>query len=105
MARAEVRELLAFMTSVCFATFCLRYIDADVTDMEGELGTASALERLATVAVGSVEGWRLLARIVRHTLVVLEETDDARTLIVRALYDDIMAHADRTAALTRQIGE
>ena len=41
--------------------------------MEAELGTASALERLATVEAASPEGWRLLARLTRHVIGCFEE--------------------------------
>jgi hypothetical protein len=60
-------------------------------------GHGEACEALATAPVARDEGWRWLARIVRHLAVVAEEQDDPRLVIIQALRAEVQARADQAA--------
>ncbi len=99
----ELWEGLAYLQAVATAMYFLRQVGADIQEAE-VLGVPEACERLAEAEPASCEGWRLLGRVPRHVLATMEESGDARSLLVHELHATVMAHADR-AALVRQNGE
>jgi hypothetical protein len=92
----------------------LRYLEATVLALTlvGRLDAAevetrdleATLDALATAAPASLAAWRLVARVVRHTVAVFEEDNDPHVLVALGLLDEAMGFVDGLAAAERQKG-
>jgi hypothetical protein len=101
MGRA-VREALAYLQAVAVTCYFVPVVE-DAEDAIG-LGVVSTLERLIAVEPLSVESWRLLCRVLRHVVNVMEIRCDPRVDLARELHALCLARAD-AAALVRPGGE
>jgi hypothetical protein len=102
MEREELRSLLAYMETLTLTMHFVSRLERGAVDAQG---LPAACERLIRAEPGSLEGWRLLARVVRFVLGALDERGDPRTVLVRELHADVLTAADRAAAGVRLNGE
>jgi hypothetical protein len=100
----ETREALKYLEVTALLLLFIRSAGADELEARN-LGTYEACETLATLDAASPAGWAALARITRHVLLVLEDRDDPKAVLVRELHRDILSHADQAAASARPQGE
>ena len=103
MSREQRAGGLAYLQAVSVTMHFFGCVGQTLLEDE-TLGVLELCERLAEAEPASVAGWRLLGRVVRHVLATMEESGDARALLLHELHATVMAHADR-AALVRQNGE
>jgi hypothetical protein len=96
----EVRGLMRYLEAVCTTMFLSRRIE--VPDAEA-LGLPETYERLAILPADSSEGWRTVARVLRHLQVAADEQGHPAGILVHELYLEVMRRADRAAARS-QIG-
>ncbi len=93
----RIAVIVKYLECTTLLLFLLRMIGPERVEERG-MGTFAACQRLGAAPVGSLEGWRLLARACRHLLRVAEDDGDVRLPVVQQLDTEIMAYSDRAAA-------